>query len=31
MTIADPEWFMAKKKSITYTGAFMELYKWTNR
>ena len=31
MTVADPERFTAKSKSITYTGAFMELYKWRNR
>ena len=31
MTIADPERFTAKGKPITYTGAFVELYKWRNR
>ena len=31
VTIADPERFMAKGKPITYTGAFVELYKWRNR
>ena len=27
VTVADPEQFMAKAKPITYTGAFVELYK----
>ena len=31
VTVADPEWFMAKSKPITYTRAFVELYKWRNR
>ena len=31
VTVADPEWFTAKSKPITYTGAFMKLYKWKNR
>ena len=31
VTVADPERFTAKNKPITYTGAFMELYKWRNR
>ena len=31
MTVADPEWFTAKSKLITYTRAFVELYKWKNR
>ena len=30
VTVADPEWFTAKGKPITYTGAFVELYKWKN-
>ena len=30
MTIADPKQFMAKGKPITYTEAFVELYKWKN-
>ena len=31
VTVADPERFTAKGKPITYTGAFVELYKWRNR
>ena len=31
MTVADPKRFTAKNKPITYTGAFVELYKWKNR
>ena len=31
MTVADPERFTAKSKPITYTGAFVELYKQKNR
>ena len=30
MTVADLERFMAKGKPITYTKAFVELYKWKN-
>ena len=30
MTVADPERFTAKNKPITYTRAFVELYKWRN-
>ena len=30
MTIADPERFTAKDKPITYTEAFVGLYKWRN-
>lgn len=31
MTVADPERFTLKGKPVTYTGAFVELYNWTNR
>ena len=31
VTVADPERFTAKGKQITYTGTFVELYKWRNR
>ncbi len=31
VTIADPERFTDKGKSITYIGAFVELYNWRNR
>ena len=31
VTVADPERFTAKGKPITYTGAFVEFYKWRNR
>ena len=30
MTVANPKWFIAKSKLITYTGAFVELYKERN-
>ena len=31
VTIAEPKRFTAKGKPITYTGAFVEFYKWRNR
>ena len=31
MTVADPEQFTAKSKTIIYTGVFVELYNWKNR
>lgn len=31
MIVADPEWFTAKDKPITYIEAFVELYKQKNR
>ena len=31
MTVADLERFTVKGKPITYTGPFVELYKWRNR
>lgn len=30
MTVADSEIFTSKSKSVTYTGAFLELYNWTD-
>ena len=30
VTVADPERFTPKSKSVTYTGAFVELYNWRN-
>ena len=31
VTVADQDRFTAKGKPITYTGAFVQLYKWRNR